>query len=182
MQTDLSKLQQFKRRVSLSHAQLGIPPDYGQSCGLKLCPEPEELVDTELDFYQRPQKLVAAALRSWSSMRAAAAADGVSLFLISAFRSVEYQHELIAAKLEKGQLIEQILRVNAAPGFSEHHSGRALDLGTSGCDALVEEFDNTKAFQWLMENSAAYHCYLSYPRNHASGMDYEPWHWCFQQG
>jgi len=182
LQTDLSKLQQFKRRVGLSHAQLGIPLDYGQSCGLTLCPEPEELVDTELDFYQRPQKLVAAALRSWSSMRAAAAADGISLFLISAFRSVEYQHELIAAKLEKGQLIEQILRVNAAPGFSEHHSGRALDLGTSGCDALVEEFENTKAFQWLMENSATYHFYLSYPRNHASGIDYEPWHWCFQQG
>ena len=111
-----------------------------------------------------------------------AADDEVSLFLISAFRSVEYQHELIAAKLEKGQLIEQILRVNAAPGFSEHHSGRALDLGTSGCDALVEEFENTIAFQWLMENSAAYHFYLSYPRKHASGMDYEPWHWCFQQG
>ena len=77
MQTDLSKLQQFKRRVSLSHAQLGIPPDYGQSCGLKLCPEPEELVDTELDFYQRPQKLGAAALRAWSLRRAGGRAGGV---------------------------------------------------------------------------------------------------------
>ena len=102
MRTDLSRLQQFKQRVSLSHAQLGIPPDYEQSCGLTLCPEPEELVDTELDFYQRPQKLVAAALRSWALMRAAADDDGISLFLISAHRSVEYQHELIAVKLQKG--------------------------------------------------------------------------------
>ncbi|MFP6825552.1 MAG: M15 family metallopeptidase [Pseudohongiellaceae bacterium] len=180
MQTDLSKLQQFEHRVSLSHAQLGIPPDYGQRCGLTLCPEPEELVDTELDFYQRPQKLVAAALRSWTLMRATATGDGISLFLISAYRSVEYQHKLIAAKLEKGELIEQVLRVNAAPGFSEHHLGRALDLGTLGCDALVVEFENTDAFQWLMENSATYDFYLSYPRNHASGIAYEPWHWCFQ--
>lgn len=165
----------------LSHAQLGISPDYGQRCGLALCLEPEELVDTELDFYQRPQRLVPAALRSWDLMRKAASADGISLFLISAFRSFQYQHELIAAKLERGQTIDEILRVNAAPGFSEHHSGRALDLGTLGCDALVEKFEDTEAFQWLMNNATAFDFHLSFPRNHLSYLDYEPWHWCFQQ-
>jgi D-alanyl-D-alanine carboxypeptidase len=179
LQTDPLDLQRFKQKVMQSHAQLGIPLDYAQRCGLPLCPEPDALVDTELDFYQRPQRLVAAACRSWGSMRTAASLDGVSLFLISAFRSLQYQHELIAAKLEKGLLIDQILRVNAAPGFSEHHSGRALDLGTSGCDALVEEFENTDAFQWLQGNAVTYDFRLSFPRNHASSIDYEPWHWCF---
>ncbi len=158
---------------------LGIPADYAANCSLPLCVEPAELVDTELDFYQRPQRLTPAAFSAWSAMRAAATAEGVSLFLISAFRGYQYQHDLIAAKMEKGQAIEEILRVNAAPGHSEHHSGRAVDLGTLGCDALVEEFENTKAYQWLVDNAGSFGFRLSYPRGNPYGIAFEPWHWCF---
>ena len=138
------------------------------------------MVDTELDFYQRPQRLTPAAFAAWSSMREAATAQRVSLFLISAFRGYQYQHDLIATKLQKGLGIEEILRVNAAPGHSEHHTGRAVDLGTLGCDALCEEFENTKAFQWLETHAAGFGFSLSYPRDNPYGIDYEPWHWCFK--
>lgn len=170
----------FVARVRKLHADLGIPADYLQECSLPLCPEPTALVDTELDFYQRPQRLTAEALAAWSKMRATAAQDGVTLFLISAFRDIEYQAGLIASKLDKGQAIDDILKVNAAPGFSEHHTGRAIDIGTPGCDALVTEFENTDAFQWLESSAGGFGFVLSYPRDNSLGIIYEPWHWCFR--
>jgi len=167
-------------KVKASHAALGIPADFVQSCKLPLCQEPPELVPTEPDYYQRPQNLTPAAFAAWQSMKQAAADSGVEIFLISAFRSVQYQHDLILAKLQKGQELAEILTVNAAPGFSEHHTGRAVDLGTSGCPALVEEFENTVAFQWLTTHAGRFGFVLSYPRDNVSGISYEPWHWCFQ--
>lgn len=162
------------------HEALGIAADYASQCKLPPCREPHGLVDTELDFYQRPQKLTKPAFDAWTSMKAAATEQGVSLFLISAFRGLQYQHDLIVRKLQEGRTLEQILAVNAAPGFSEHHSGRAVDVGTLGCDAVVLEFENTDAFQWLKENARSFDFYMSYPRNNAYGINYEPWHWCFQ--
>ena len=162
------------------HQALGIPSDYAESCKLPLCIEPETLVNTELDFYQREQRLTPAAFLAWSRMREAALGQEISLFLISAFRGYQYQHDLIAKKLQQGRTITDILRVNAAPGYSEHHSGRAVDLGTLGCDALSEEFENTDAYQWLASNAAGFDFYLSYPRGNLSGIDFEPWHWCYK--
>ena len=112
-------------------------------------------------------------------MRDAATSQGISLFLISAFRGYQYQHDLIARKLEKGQAIEAILQVNAAPGYSEHHTGRAVDLGTMGCEAFSENFGKTLAYQWLIEHSTSYGFSLSYPRDNPFGIDFEPWHWCY---
>lgn len=163
------------------HQALGIPPDYVERHKLPLCLEPDVLVDTELDCFQRPQRLTPSAFAAWSGMREAAVQQGVSLFLISAFRSVQYQHDLIARKLQNGQTIEQVLRLNVAPGYSEHHSGRAVDLGTPNCDVLTVDFEKTKAYQWLEENAGAYGFVLSYPRDNPYGISFEPWHWCFQK-
>jgi D-alanyl-D-alanine carboxypeptidase len=114
-------------------------------------------------------------------MKQAALAQEVTIFLISAYRSIEYQHQLIAKKIASGQAIDDILKVNAAPGFSEHHTGRAIDIGTSNCPAVVEEFEKTLAFQWLESNAGSYGFSLSYPRNNRYGIAYEPWHWCFKK-
>lgn len=176
----MSQTKDTQATLARMHRALGIPRDYADTCLLPLCEEPLELVDTELDFYQRPQRLTPAAFSAWSRMREAAHSEGISLFLISAFRGYQYQHDLIAGKLKQGQDIEEILRVNAAPGHSEHHSGRAVDLGTLGCDALSEEFENTEAYQWLIDQAADYGFRLSYPRGNPFGIDFEPWHWCFE--
>ena len=164
-----------------SYSSLGITEDLIKSCNLPLCLEPAELVDTELDYYSRPQRLIPECLAAWSAMKQAAAEQGVTLFLISAFRSIEYQHELIAKKIAGGQSIDAILKVNAPPGFSEHHTGRAIDIVTVNCPALVEEFEKTSAFQWLEHNAGRYKFSLSYPRNNSFGIAYEPWHWCFKK-
>ena len=175
----MKEIDTFHERVVALHHALGIGPDYLETSKLPLCREPSELVDTELDFYQRPQKLTPDAFQAWCRMKFAAEDTGVALLLISAFRDIDYQHDLIARKVREGRTIEEVLTVNAAPGFSEHHTGRALDIGTTGCDPLVEEFENTSAFEWLISNAAAFGFTLTYPRGNGYGIDYEPWHWCF---
>jgi D-alanyl-D-alanine carboxypeptidase len=147
---------------------------------LPLYPEPAQLVDTEPDYYGRPQRLTPEAFAAWQDMKQRAAAEDITLHLISAFRDLEYQRGLIARKLAAGQSLTEILRVNAAPGFSEHHTGRAIDVGTLDCEALVEDFENTVAYQWLEANAAAHGFRLSFPRGNPYGIDYEPWHWCFK--
>ena len=113
-------------------------------------------MSTEPDCYGRRQRLTPEAFEAWSNMKQSAINDGVTVFLISAFRDAQYQHDLIARKISEGRSLEQILRVNAAPGFSEHHTGRAVDLGTHDCEALEEEFEQTDAFVWLERNAKSF--------------------------
>lgn len=170
----------FLGALRLLHQDLGIPSDYAQTTQLPLCREPDELVDAGPDHFQRPQRLVPEALAAWQSMRAAALADGVSLFLISAFRGVDYQCELIRRKLGQGRSMGEILQVIAAPGYSEHHTGRAIDLGTEGCLTLEAEFEHTPAFAWLQRRACEFGFVLSYPRGNPYQVSYEPWHWCYR--
>lgn len=164
--------------VEAAHA-LGVPRDYGRVRGLRRVREPAMLESIGLDTQGREQFLAPRAARAWVRMREAAVKDGVTLQAVSAFRGVEYQLGIIRRKLERGQRIEAILRVSAAPGYSEHHSGRALDLTTPGFAALEEEFERSAAFAWLRRNARLYKFALSYPRGNPHGIAYEPWHWCW---
>lgn len=114
-------------------------------------------------------------------MRSAAANDGIELQVVSAFRSASYQLLIIERKLERGQSMDEILRVSAAPGYSEHHSGRVVDVTCPGFAALEEEFENSPAFAWLQHEAAAFGFALSYPRNNIHDIAYEPWHWCWRR-
>ena len=160
------------------HSELGIPISYSDESGIPFYAEPFDLVSIGLDIFERPQNLTRKAAEKWNSMQLAASEDDVRLYVVSAFRSVGYQTTLIKKKLQKGKSIEEILRTNAAPGHSEHHSGRALDLTTLNCKPLSEEFERTDAFHWLSENAYKYNFLMSYPRQNEWGIDYEPWHWC----
>jgi D-alanyl-D-alanine carboxypeptidase len=110
-------------------------------------------------------------------MRRAARADDVVLEAISGYRSHDYQLGIFRRKLARGQSVEEILRVNAAPGFSEHHGGRALDISTPGEPAAEESFEATPAFDWLQRRAGDFGFVMSYPRGNPHGIDYEPWHW-----
>lgn len=166
--------------LAAAHA-LGVPRDHGRARALKRVREPARLSFIGSDIHDRPQWLAARAARAWSAMRDAAAQAGVDLQVVSAFRSIEYQLGILRRKLERGQSIERILAVSAAPGYSEHHSGRALDLTTPGFAALEEEFERSAAFAWLSTNAQRYNFSLSYPRGNRHGIAYEPWHWCWRE-
>jgi len=161
-------------------AALGVPKEYGRSRALQRVREPRQLVHIGADTQQRPQFLTPHAARAWAGLHDAANFDGVELLVVSAFRSIEYQLGILRRKLERGQSIDQILAVSAAPGYSEHHSGRALDLTTSGFAPLEEEFERSSAFSWLTANAQRFRFYLSYPRGNRHAIAYEPWHWCWR--
>lgn len=159
------------------HRELGIPADFASGRKLPHFAEATELVDVGPNLLGRMQRLTPAAAEAWQRMLAAAAADDVTLLIVSGFRSHEYQAELIRAKLAKGEAIEEILKVNAPPGYSQHHSGSAVDVATPGHRPLTEEFEASEAFRWLSANAARFGFAMTYPRDNAWGFVYEPWHW-----
>jgi D-alanyl-D-alanine carboxypeptidase len=158
-------------------AELGIPGGYGTNPFLPVYTEASEVIDVEPNIVGRMQQLTPSTALAWSDMRAQAQKDAVQLLLVSGFRSLEYQAGLIRKKLEAGQLIEAIMRVNVAPGYSQHHTGNAIDIATPGCKPLLEEFEESTAFAWLQENAGNFGFLLSYPRGNPECLAYEPWHW-----
>lgn len=153
--------------------------DYSARSGLALEPEPVWLAFAGFDRYRRPLWLHPNAARAWLRMRAAAYTDGVVLEAISGYRSHDYQLGIFERKRARGQNIAQILTVNAAPGYSEHHSGMALDIGAPGEPPAEESFEHTAAFAWLRANAPTHGARMSYPRDNPHGIVYEPWHWRF---
>lgn len=156
---------------------LGLDNAYGERTGLPLVAEPTVLTLAGFDRYRRPLWLESSAARAWRSMQGAALHDGVVLEAISGYRSHDYQLGIFERKLARGLTVEEILGVNAAPGYSEHHSGRALDIGTPDEPPAEESFERTPAFAWLRDNASAYGFVMSYPRDNPHGIVYEPWHW-----
>ena len=159
---------------------LGIPRDYGRSRKLRLQREPARLVAIGTDIHGRTQWLQPRAARALAHMRKAAAAEGIELQIVSAFRSIEYQLGIVERKRARGLSIDEILRVSAAPGYSEHHSGRCVDFTAPGFEALGEGFERSPAFAWLQRNASRFGFTLSYPRGNIHGIAYEPWHWCWR--
>lgn len=171
----------FRQSVASLHVQFGIPADYAERRQLPLCEEAAELVSIGADLLGREQRLAPRAAAAWQRMQAAAERDGVPLTVVSAFRSVEYQAALIKRKLDRGMAIGDVLKINAAPGYSEHHTGRALDLTTTDSQPLEVAFETTRAYAWLCQHAGEYGFKLSYPRGNIHGINYEPWHWAFQE-
>lgn len=171
----------YATRIEQLAQELGLPRGY--ACQHLLQPEVREaeLVSIGNSPEGRPCRLIRPAARAWHSMYAAARKLEIELFPLSGFRSVERQAEIVRGKLAVGNPIEEILRSVAAPGFSEHHSGRAVDLGSNESLPLEEAFAHTRAFAWLQRHAGEFGYQLSYPRNNAHGFVYEPWHWCWHE-
>lgn len=103
--------------------------------------------------------------------------DGVSLKIVSAYRSFGEQ-----SSLKNDYLVSYGSGANqfsADQGYSEHQLGTAVDLTTDGLEpALAIKFETTPAFTWLSKNAYKYGFILSYPKGNVY-YQYEPWHWRF---
>lgn len=120
------------------------------------------------------------AAEKFNQMQSAAAAAGIKLVPISGFRSVSDQDYLFfGVKEQRNQAATKRAEVSAPPGYSEHHTGYAVDIGDGNVPAtnVSPEFENTAAFKWLENNAGRYSFELSFPRNNSQGVSYEPWHW-----
>jgi len=170
---------EYQKKVGLTLEMLGISRSIIEQKNLRFQLEPQDLVIAESNagFAHR---LVPRAAQAWRAMKVGAAQDGIVLEIVSAFRSIEEQADIIRDKLGQGLAMEAILALSAPPGYSEHHSGCAIDINTPGCLEREEVFEQTDAFFWLMENASHHGYTLSYPRGNSAGFIYEPWHWLYR--
>ena len=170
----------YRTRIRSLHRALGIPADYASRRHLPLQSEARRLVNVGRAADDgKPVRLAPRAAAAWRRMRAAAARDGVELLPLSGFRSVARQAAIIRGRLADGQTLAGILQLVAAPGCSEHHTGRALDIGSPGNAKLDVHFARTREFRWLIKHSRTFGFCLSYPRKNPHGIVYEPWQWCW---
>jgi len=171
----------YETLVAQTLKALGIPESYGTDRQMPPFVETESLVSVGLDIHGRERQLSPYAAGRWLELRAAAQQDGIELLLVSAFRSLEYQRQIFERKIAAGQSLEEILKVNAPPGYSEHHTGRAVDLTTPGRAPLTEEFEMSAAFSWLVRHAHRFDFAMTYPRGNRFGIAYEPWHWAVRE-
>ncbi|MEM7758378.1 MAG: M15 family metallopeptidase, partial [Cyanobacteria bacterium P01_A01_bin.40] len=109
-------------------------------------------------------KLRSPAAVKFQQMQAAAKAEGINLVAISAFRDADTQeHLFFGIKEQRGQDAAKRAEVSAPPGYSEHHTGYAVDIGDGNAPAthLETDFANTAAFRWLEQNALKYSFELS---------------------
>ena len=175
------RLTRDARKVRQYCLALGVPDDYGCRRRLHIQPEPSQLSTIGPDVFNREQFMTPAAANAFLLMQDAALADGITLQAVSAFRSMDYQAGLVERKLAAGQHMKDILRVSAAPGYSEHHSGRAVDITSPGYEPLEEVFAESPAYAWLKKHAAGFGFRMSYPARNRHGVAYEPWHWYFKR-
>ena len=120
-------------------------------------------------------------------MQKAAAADGVTVWMQSGYRSVAYQTKLYERKtqqyrdkgFDEATAKEKAAAIVNPPGYSEHNCGLAADLNSPEHTGLDEGFENTAAFRWLCQHAGEYGFILRYPKGaeDTTEITYEPWHW-----
>ncbi len=134
--------------------------------------EPSDLVE----FYGH--QLRAEAAKAADTMIDAAATDGVTLLVSSAYRSYAVQQQTYQywVSMNGQQVADQL---SARPGYSEHQTGLAIDFASpEGC-RLEECYRDTLAGQWLAKNAPRYGYILRFPdgRQSVTGYRFEPWHY-----
>ena len=116
------------------------------------------------------------------NMREEAKKDGIYLVFLSGYRSIDLQNDIFySVKSIRNQEASERARVSAPPGYSEHSTGFAIDIGdaTQRDTDFEIEFEKTDAFKWLVKNAAKFHFKLSFKKNNKY-IDYEPWHWRYE--
>ena len=127
----------------------------------------------------RVVQLRAEAARAFREMQASARLAGVELVPISGYRTRSYQQGLFSRAVGRYGSRQSAARWVAPPGYSEHHTGLAVDIGAlESPETDVETaFEDTPAFAWLKENAHRFGFEISFPRDNPQGVSYEPWHW-----
>lgn len=169
-----------RERIDAELVRLGIPLSWIEQYRLPFYPVASELVVAETNAAGHAFLTTPATAHAWTAMKHAASKDGIILEIVSSFRTLERQIDIIQHKIDRNMPMETILTLSAPPGYSEHHSGRAIDINTPGCRATEADFAHTDAFRWLEAHAGAFGFTLSYPPGNAFGFVYEPWHWCYQ--
>lgn len=132
-------------------------------------------------FYDVKVFLSRDAADAFLKMQSAAKRDGIDLQAVSGYRSHKDQEKLFNNQIIKRGSRLEASRLSAPAGYSEHHTGYALDIADAKDQQaiLTLSFEQGKAFRWLQKNALAYGFELSFPKHNPMNVSYEPWHWRF---
>ena len=112
---------------------------------------------------------------AFNEMKKASKKEGLKLNVVSGYRSSTYQKQVFKrnfnGKFPTEKQMKNRLKYSAPSGFSEHHTGLAIDINET-----EETFKNTQEYKWLMNNAAKFGFENSFPKNNAQGLGFEPWH------
>lgn len=138
--------------------------------------EPENIITLSSRYAYSNNKTSESNLECYKKMFAAAEKDGIDLIISSAYRTHKEQEETYNDYL-KGHDEGYANKYAAKPGFSEHQTGLAYDILTTG--VRLTTFEDTKEFKWLQENAYKYGFILRYPKDKEdiTGYEYESWHY-----
>lgn len=137
--------------------------------------EPENIVEISSRYAYEDNEAPKEILDYYIEMFTQAEKDGMDLIISSAYRSYEEQDETY--KYYEKIKGEDVKNYAAQPGYSEHQTGLAFDILSTG--VLTDDFDKTKEFEWLQKNAYKYGFILRYPKGKEklTGYDYESWHY-----
>jgi len=124
----------------------------------------------------KPQLVLPGVLPFLQAMLEAAKRDGVTLQIVSAYRSFYEQASVkYGYKMTYGTGANQF---SADQGYSEHQLGTACDFTTPEINGVFSKFEGSAAYKWLTANAYKFGFVLSYPKNNTY-YQFEPWHWRF---
>lgn len=151
----------------------------------------DDIIETELVYEGDKNGYIdKRAAKYAKDMFAAALEDGIDLWVVSSYRTIQYQQDnfdrSVQQRMDNGMTYDDAyadtLREVAMPGESEHNAGLAMDIMSVEYTSMDDAgFENTKAFEWLDKHAAEYGFILRYPKDKEDITEiiYEPWHYRF---
>lgn len=154
--------------------------------GYKLRSSPTVTLPT-VDGYQLHKSVH----QPWLDLKAEATASGLTMYIVSAYRSVDEQRSLFLSRLNAegvtissvaagtaDESVNTVLITSSIPGYSKHHTGYTVDLQCAGF--AFENFKNSPCYAWLSANNyekaKQYGFIPSYPADATlQGPDPEAW-------
>ncbi len=166
-----AKLKVFKHKYSLTD-----PSSYWVVVNKQNPLQPKTYAPTDLVSINGGQSMRLAAAGAFSKMVAAANKKGLPISPLSSYRSYQTQVAVYNNEVSSfGQTKAD--SESARPGFSEHQTGLAVDVGGGGC-GIENCFGITRQGQWLLANAYRYGFIVRYPADKVAITGYrsEPWH------
>lgn len=135
-----------------------------------------DLVEQNSSYGSVGERMEAETYAAFEKMFQAAQDDGYQLYVTSGYRGYDEQTEVFATYLAEGGEVHA-LQYAAKPGYSEHQTGRAIDIFTPG--ETTKTFAASPVAKWLAEHAYKYGFILRYPagKEDITGYNFEPWHY-----
>ncbi len=136
---------------------------------------PEDLVHID-SYYGLDAYLDRDTYEAYVAMADKMMAEGIDVWITSAYRPYDSQVRIYNSYLERDPQ-EVVDTYSARPGFSDHQTGRVVDLIEPGGD--LGTFEDSAAFLWLQDHAYEYGFILRYPSDkiEMTGYTYESWHY-----